>query len=83
MAASIGGLAITPAFGAAYDKTETTSAYTFRLRVPAEAMAIAPLKAEIFRRFKKDGDAIKPDALSDLKESRNISINTISTRNGA
>jgi hypothetical protein len=67
-AALIAGLVIAPAFGAAYDKTETTSAYTFRLRVPAQAMAIAPLKKEIFDRFKKNCDTIKPDALSEQKE---------------
>jgi hypothetical protein len=62
-------LALTvPALAAAYDKTETTSAYTLRLRVPSEAMAIAPLKAEIFARFAHDSAEIKTDSVSDQKD---------------
>jgi hypothetical protein len=51
-----------------YDKSETTSAYTLRLRIPADAMAIAPLKAEIMRRWMKDSGDIKSQAISDQKD---------------
>jgi hypothetical protein len=62
-------LALTvPAFAAEYDKTETTSAYTLRLRVPNEAMAITPLKTEIFARFARDSAELKSDSTSDQKD---------------
>jgi hypothetical protein len=50
VAASLVVLAAAPAWGEAYDKSETTAAYTLRLRMPEAAQAIAPLEAEILRR---------------------------------
>lgn len=62
-------LAAAPAYAAtAYDKSEKTDAYTLRLRVPAAAMAVAPLKAEIFKRWKKDSGELTSGAVSDKKE---------------
>ncbi len=52
-----------------YDKSTKTDAYDIRLRVPAAALAVAPLKAEILKRWKKDSGEIKPDALSEQKET--------------
>jgi hypothetical protein len=64
------GLAIAPVLAAApYDKTEKTGAYEIRLRIPAEAMAIAPLKAELFARWKKDSDDIKDEAKQEKSEA--------------
>jgi hypothetical protein len=60
---------ISPAYASGnYDKSETTKAYILRLRVPAAAMAIPPLKTEIFARWKKDSTEIKAQSTSDLKE---------------
>ena len=62
-------LALTvPALAAAYDKTETTSAYSLRLRVAPEAMAITPLKDTIFARFAHDSAEIKTESVSDQKD---------------
>ena len=58
----------TAAIAAGYDKTETTKAYTLRLRVPESAMAIAPLKTEIFARWKKDAGDIKQEANQDFAD---------------
>lgn len=52
----------------AYDKTEKTDAYILRLRVPAAAMAIAPVKREIFARWDKASAALKQEALEAKKE---------------
>jgi hypothetical protein len=52
----------------AYDKKEENGTYIFRLRVPAAAMAVAPLKAEIFKRWAKESGEIKSQAISDKKE---------------
>lgn len=62
--------AITTAVAAAgdYDKTWKTDAYELRLRVPAAALAIAPLKAEIMRRWNASSAEIKEQAISDKKE---------------
>lgn len=48
-----------------YDKTGKTDAYTLRLRVPAAAMAIAPVKQEIFARWDKAATEFKKDAIED------------------
>jgi len=57
-----------PAFAAGdYDKTTKNDTYEIRLRVPAAAMAVAPLKAEIFRRWKKDSGDLTSLAIEDKK----------------
>ena len=60
------GLLAAPAFAAAaYDKTDT---YAVRQRVPWAAMAIAPLKTELFARWKKDSGEIKNEAKQEKSE---------------
>jgi hypothetical protein len=59
------GLIITPAMGADYDKTEKSPLYELRLRVPASAMDIAPLKDQILALYKADADQAKSDAKDD------------------
>lgn len=54
-----------PAWSADYDKTEKSPLYELRLRVPAEAMAIAPLRAKILALYKVDADRAKRDAKDD------------------
>jgi hypothetical protein len=61
-------LANLPALGADYDKTDKSSLYEMRLRVPAAAMAIAPLRDKILAFHKADADQAKSDAKDD-KES--------------
>ncbi|MBL6940424.1 MAG: hypothetical protein ISS15_18765 [Alphaproteobacteria bacterium] len=62
-------LVVVPALAAGdYDRKTKTDAYEIRLRVPAVAMAVAPLKAEIFRRWKKDSDELTSQAVSDKKD---------------
>jgi hypothetical protein len=51
--------------GADYDKTEKSPLYELHLRVPATAMAIAPLRDRIFALYKKDADQAKSDAKDD------------------
>jgi hypothetical protein len=51
-----------------YDKATKTDAYDLRLRVPAAALAVAPLKAEIFRRWKKNSSEITTQAVEDKKD---------------
>lgn len=59
-----------PAFAAGdYDKSTKTDAYEIRLRVPAAVMAAAPLKAEIFRRWKKDSGELTTQAVEDKKDA--------------
>ena len=50
-----------------YDKSTKTDAYDIRLRVPAAALTIAPLKAEIFKRWKKDSGDLTSLAVDDKK----------------
>ncbi len=60
------GLVALPALAAGdYDKSTKTDAYEIRLRVPAAAMALAPLKAEIFKRWKKNSDDLTSMAVED------------------
>lgn len=51
-----------------YDKTENNKIYTLKLHVPASAMAIAPLKNDIFSRFKSESDDIKSSAAEEFKD---------------
>jgi hypothetical protein len=50
-----------------YDKSAKTDAYDIRLRVPVAALAVAPLKAEIFKRWKKDSGDLTKMAVDDKK----------------
>lgn len=61
-------LASSFALAAGYDKTETTKAYTTRLRLPDAGLSIPALKAEIMARWKRDSDEIKSEAREDLKD---------------
>lgn len=61
-------LASSLALAAGYDKTETTKAYTIRLRVPEAGLSLPALKAEIMARWKRDSDEIKSEATGDLKD---------------
>jgi hypothetical protein len=56
------GLLSSPAMAAGYDKTETTKIYTLHLRIPQTAMTIAPLKTEIFSRWKRDSNELEQEA---------------------
>jgi hypothetical protein len=51
-----------------YDKTEKTKAYEIRLRIAGPAMTIAPLRAEIMARWKKETGEIKDEARQELEE---------------
>ena len=50
-----------------YDKHTKNDTYDIRLRVPAAALAVAPLKAEIFKRWKKDSGDLTSLAIDDKK----------------
>lgn len=58
-------LAVTPALAADYETTERTPLVELHLRVPASAMAIAPLRQQILAMFKSDADQAKADARED------------------
>jgi hypothetical protein len=58
-------LAVTPALSADYETTEKTPLVELHLRVPANAMAIAPLKERILALYKSDADQAKADAKDD------------------
>src|SRR5262245_3011425 len=58
-------LVVTPAQSADYETTEKTALVELHLRVPANAMAIAPLKNQILALFKSDADQAKADAKED------------------
>jgi hypothetical protein len=58
-------LAVTPALSADYETTEKTPLVELHLRVPANAMAIAPLRDRILALYKSDADQAKADAKDD------------------
>lgn len=62
----IAGMALA---GQAYDKTEKTDDYTLRLRVPAAAMQIAPVKTEIMKRFDAAAKDLKDAARQDKADN--------------
>jgi hypothetical protein len=68
-----------PALGADYDKTEKTSLYEIRLRMPAAAMAIAPLRGKIMALYKTDADQSKRDAKDDKEGNPSFSPYNIDT----
>jgi hypothetical protein len=63
----LAGLTAAPAWAADYSKAEKTPAYETSLKMPAAASAIAPLQAEILRRFQLQAKTIKDDAIDDRK----------------
>jgi hypothetical protein len=68
-----------PAWGAGYDKTEKSPLYEIRLRVPAAAMAIAPLQGKIMALYKTDADQAKHDARDDKQSNPSFSPYNIDT----
>lgn len=61
-------VAALPALAAGdYDKHTKNATYDIRLRVPAAALVVAPLKAEIFRRWAKDSRELTTQAVDDKK----------------
>lgn len=58
------------AFAADYDHSDKSPLYEARLRVPAAAMAIAPLKDRIFSLYKKDVDEVKDEAKDDQEGNK-------------
>ena len=73
-------LAATPAFSADYETREKSPLYETHLRVPASAMAIAPLKEKIIALYRADVDQAKEDAKEDKDADpafHPYSINTI------
>jgi Deacetylase PdaC len=73
------GLATAPALGADYDKTEKSPLYELRLRVPATAMTIVPLKDKILALYKEDADQAKSDAKADKKDNPSFNPYSIDT----
>src|ERR1700749_3740760 len=63
------GLAATPALAADYDKTEKSPLYELRLRAPAVAMAIPPLRDRILALYKTDADETKSQARDDKADN--------------
>jgi hypothetical protein len=80
-AAAIAGLslAVAPALGADYDTTEKSPLYEIHLRVPATAMAIAPLKDRILALYRADADQAKRDAKDDKEGNPSFSPYNIDT----
>lgn len=68
------------AWGADYDRTEKSSLYEARLRVPARAMAIAPLKDRIFSLYGKDVAEVKDEARDDQDGNKNFHPYFLDTR---
>jgi hypothetical protein len=72
-------LAVTPALSADYETTEKTPLVELHLRVPAGAMAIAPLKDEILALYKSDADQAKADAKEDKDDNPSFHAYSIDT----
>jgi hypothetical protein len=68
-----------PALGTDYDKTEKSPLYELRLRVPAAAMAIAPLRDKVMALYKTDADQTKSDAKDDKNGNPSFSPYDIET----
>lgn len=60
------------AFGADYDRTEKSPLYEARLRVPAGAMTIAPLRDRILALHGKDVAELKDEAKEDQDGNKNF-----------
>lgn len=65
-------LAAASAWGADYDHSEKSPLCEARLRVPARAMAIAPLKERIFALYGKDVAEVKSEAKDDAEGNRDF-----------
>jgi hypothetical protein len=72
-------LATLPALGADYDRTEKSVLYELRLRIPAPALAISPLKDEILSLYKSDADQAKSDAKDDKDSNPSFSPYDVDT----
>ena len=73
-------LVATSAFAADYDHSDKSPLYEARLRVPAAAMAIAPLKDRILSLYKKDVDEVKEEAKDDQEGNKYFHPYLIDTR---
>jgi hypothetical protein len=72
-------LTIVPALAADYDATDKSPLCQAHLRVPAAAMAIAPLKDRILALYKADVDQAKADAKDDKEGNPHFHPYTIDT----
>jgi hypothetical protein len=72
-------LVTTPALGADYETTEKTPLVELHLRVPAAAMAMAPLKERILALYKSDADQAKADAKEDRADNPSFHPYSIDT----
>ena len=72
-------LAATPAFSADYETSEKSPLIEAHLRVPAGAMAIAPLKERILALAKADIDEAKADAKEDKEDNPSFHPYSIDT----
>lgn len=72
-------LAVAPAFGADYDSTEKSPLVELHLRVPAAAMALAPLKEKILALYKADADQARSDAKEDKEDNPSFHAYSIDT----
>jgi hypothetical protein len=73
-------LAAASAWGADYDRTEKSPLYEARLRVPASAIAIAPLKDRILSLYKKNVAEVKDEAKEDQEGNKNFHPYLLDTR---
>jgi hypothetical protein len=72
-------LAAAPALGSDYDATEKSPLYELRLRVPATAMTLVPLKDKILALYKADADQAKSDAKDDKESNPSFNPYSIDT----
>jgi hypothetical protein len=72
-------LSIAPALAADYEATDKSPLCEAHLRVPAAAMAIAPLKDSILAHHKADADQAKADAKDDKEGNTNFHPYAIDT----
>lgn len=68
-----------PAWGADYDKTQKAPLYEIRLRVPAAAMAIAPLRDRIMALYKSGTEETRKDAQDDKADNPSFQPYSIDT----
>ncbi|MGH7022651.1 MAG: PdaC/SigV domain-containing protein [Caulobacteraceae bacterium] len=61
-------LVAAPAWAGSYSKDQKTAAYELSLTIPDVPAAIAPLKAEILRRFEAATKSFKADAVADRQD---------------
>src|SRR5262245_18648772 len=72
-------LSATPALSADYETTEKSPLIEMHLRVPASAMAIAPLKEQILALDRADVDEAKADAKDDKEDNPSFHPYSIDT----